>query len=481
MPINYKNPNFIPIEATGGNITEPVIDGKRYKIHAFTDVGSDTFEVTNAGSDGVVEYLIVAGGGGGGAWTTGSGSNNPAGGGGGAGGLLNGFLGVSPQSYPVIVGGGGTGKTNTLESAQGGSSSAFGVTAVGGGRGGSRSSTNGGAGGSGGGGANGSNGGAGTSGQGFAGQNSVSSRGGGGGGFAATGVFTTGRAGTGGDGLFVDWADVAGLGDNGYFAGGGGGSGRTGSFLPGFGGLGGGGNAVQGVGSGDNGEDGQANTGGGGGAAEGSANLGFGGNGGSGIVIIRYPLEKQITQIYKGENEIKRIWLGDNKLVFGAGREYELIADVNVTTATTQIDFDNLNITKDDELRLVFTFVGDSTTTANYLLRANDITSNYHIQELNGIDTSILAVRASNNRFAFARSNRNSSGFADIKVSNNNRFVAQSQFVYRLGSDSNNIQNRNKNLVNTSTVTSITKLSVVSDRTNGIAVGSRLQLYKVVR
>jgi hypothetical protein len=39
----------------------------------------------------------------------------------------------------------------------------------------------------------------------------------------------------------------------------------------------------------------------------------------------------------------------------------------------------------------------------------------------------------------------------------------------------------NINVVNTSTVTSITKLSVLSSRTNGIAVGSRLTLYKVVK
>ena len=189
-----------------------------------------------------------------------------------------------------------------------------------------------------------------------------------------------------------------------------------------------------------------------------------------------------ISKIFRGNTEIVKAFRGVN-LIFTSFQlpQYELIADINVTTATTQIDFDNLNITKADELRLVYTLVGDTTIGVSYLLRANDITSNYNIQELSGLGSSFSAVRSSTNRFAIARSNRRTSGFADIKVSNNNRFVAQSQYINRLGSESDDIQNRNVNLVNTSTVSSITKLSIVSDRTNGIAVGSRLQLYKAVK
>jgi len=84
---------------------------EQYKVHSFTTVGTDTFQVT-AGS-GDVEYLVVAGGGGGG---------SRHGGGGGAGGFLTatGF-GVTAQSYTINVGAGGTGaNSRTVNGANGG-------------------------------------------------------------------------------------------------------------------------------------------------------------------------------------------------------------------------------------------------------------------------------------------------------------------------------------------------------------------------
>ena len=161
---------------------------------------------------------------------------------------------------------------------------------------------------------------------------------------------------------------------------------------------------------------------------------------------------------------------------------YELLfdSDVSVTLPETEIDITGLSIGKDDGLRLVYTFVGDSSSTfALYDLQVNNLTSNYHTQELTGSGTSITASRVTDSRFATARSNIKTSGFADIKISNNDRFVAQSQFSRGLGALSENIENRNNNIVNTGTVTSITSLKVVSNRTDGIATGSRIQLYKV--
>jgi hypothetical protein len=161
---------------------------------------------------------------------------------------------------------------------------------------------------------------------------------------------------------------------------------------------------------------------------------------------------------------------------------FELLYDSNVsaTLPLTQIDITGLSIGKNDELRMVYTLIGDSSSeTSFYDLQVNDITSNYHTQLLYGYDVTLSGVRYTNSRFALSRSNRKAAGFADIKVSNNDRFVAQSQLVYYIGSDSSGIEQPNYNVVNTGTVTSITKLSVVSSTTNGIAAGSRIRLYKV--
>jgi hypothetical protein len=160
---------------------------------------------------------------------------------------------------------------------------------------------------------------------------------------------------------------------------------------------------------------------------------------------------------------------------------YELLYDSNVsaTLPLTQIDITGLSIGKNDELRMVYTFVGESTNSTAYDLRVNDITSNYTMQLLQGAGTSIAAGRSTSANIVNARSNRRVAGFADIKLSENSRFVVQSQFVEYIGSESSNVRNNNRNIVNTDTVTSITKLSVVASATNGIASGSRIRLYKV--
>jgi hypothetical protein len=163
--------------------------------------------------------------------------------------------------------------------------------------------------------------------------------------------------------------------------------------------------------------------------------------------------------------------------------EFELLYDSTgtVTLPQTQIDITGLSIGKNDELRMVYTLVGDTTTAgAIYEIRTNDITSNYHYQFLGGDGTSISAERFSNSRFATARSDLKTAGLADIKVSENSRFVFQSQTINRgIGAGSTSISNQNYNIVNTGTVTSITKLTIFCDRTNGIAAGSRIRLYKV--
>jgi hypothetical protein len=140
---------FEPIQATGGTITDIEIAGIDYRVHSFTSAGTSTFEVTSlGGSDGEVEYLIVAGGGPGGA-----GNQNEGGGGGGAGGLIQDSRIIDIQNYQIIIGNGGPGITNTgANSTNGQNSSAFGVIALGGGAGGSCSASSGNSGGSGGGG-----------------------------------------------------------------------------------------------------------------------------------------------------------------------------------------------------------------------------------------------------------------------------------------------------------------------------------------
>ena len=279
------------IVATGGNITR---DGD-YLVHTFT--GSDNFNVQSLSSTPAyndLEYLIVAGGGGGG----GSLGNTGGGGGAGAGGFLTGFSTAITNTYPIIIGSGGSAVLGWNNGNNGSNSSFNSLTSIGGG-GGKRAgnSGNGLSGGSGGGvsynGAGGAIGGAGTAGQGNKGGDSpnqfnVPGTGGGGAGVAGGNVTGTSGAppGVGGNGLA---SSITGVST--YYAGGsGGGAWNTTVQAGAIGGLGGGGNG----GSGGTGTltpptAGTANTGGGGGGGGGNTSTATSGaNGGSGIVIVRY-------------------------------------------------------------------------------------------------------------------------------------------------------------------------------------------------
>ena len=240
----------------------------------------DGFNTSTPSQTITASYVLVAGGGGGGA-------ND--GGGGGAGGYLSGSTTLtSGTTYSFVIGGGGAGSTSTSSPNSGGSnganSTAFGLTATGGGGGGGQGGVTGKTGGSGGGGGNASSAGSGTSGQGNSGGSGTNSSpfpGGGGGGSNGAGGNGTSNGGTGGTGKTESLT-----GTSLALAGGGGGAtfnatpGGTASSGGGAGGAGGGGST------------GTANTGGGGGGSGGGAT---GAAGGSGIIIISIP-----TAYYSG-------------------------------------------------------------------------------------------------------------------------------------------------------------------------------------
>jgi hypothetical protein len=285
-------------EATGGDILEYDLDGKRYRSHTFTSNGN--FVVTQIGNEdrNQVDYLIIAGGAGGGNSGGGSGNSHTSGGGGAGGyrttfgtqgglGTLDPKVEVTTTTYAVTIGAGGASVIDANFGFNGrfgfdgtASSVAFPttITAVGGGGGGGRAGNNGRLGGSGGGAGGSSTGanspGSGTADQGFGGGTATigSTAGGGGGGGAGGAGFNSSGAnagGSGGNGLSS--VIRTGLAENRAGGGGGGRSSGATDFGGGFSGS-------------PNGVD---NTGGGGFATNG----GNSGSGGSGIVIIRYEIE----------------------------------------------------------------------------------------------------------------------------------------------------------------------------------------------
>lgn len=278
------------LSITGGNTADGLAPGNGYKYHTFTTSG--TLSVTGTTN---IEVLVVAGGGGGGYFQSG---------GGGAGGLAyNPAVPVTTGSYPIVIGSGGPGANGG--SATGNDTTAFSITAKGGGRGGSRSPGNqaGSPGGSGGGAASQEPSSsdtyaatqpsqpqpAGTTNRGFRGGSGSGNSGpvyGGGGGGGAGAVGGNGNSSTNGPGgagfQYPQFTGpLIGLAPlnpySGFFAGGGGAAGNDVPY--GSGGSGGGG-----AGNSPSGTAGVNFLGGGGGGGQG----GSGGSGGTGIVVIRY-------------------------------------------------------------------------------------------------------------------------------------------------------------------------------------------------
>jgi hypothetical protein len=412
--------------ATGGDtIGTYISNGKAYRYHQFYSSG--TFTVTKAGEGdlGLIEYLIIGGAGG---------DGGSRGGGGGGGGYRSSVVGelsgantaalprvqVTATSYPIVVGLGGSTNQN------GQSSSAFGITALGGGGGGAYTQQ-GGQGGTGGGSGSPSGNGCiggigGTSGQGF----------GGGRGCTSTSNFIY----TGGGG------------------GGAGGSGGNANTNPASGGYGGTGLPSSITGFQVYRAAGQSK------GSLGTPPLGVNGEGSApsnpGTVIIRYEIDPAEV----------------------IAETYELLYDsetAGVSFPTTQIDITGLNITKDDELRLVWTTVGNITAIQLYV---NDINTDasYTVERLEGESSSLSAARFNVPRIG---EGIRSFGVTDIKVSNNSRLVWQSSATRNIGSSVSSIMYQQFNGVLTSqTLSSITKLSLKA-AANQFATGSRIRLYKV--
>ncbi len=241
-----------------------------------------------------VDILVVAGGGGGGSSAP---NENPSAGGGAGGLIYKAATNLSPGTYNVVVGAGGTGGLTNYCYGTNGGDSTFGtlLTAIGGGGGAygkNGTPLQGASGGSGGGnarqysaaGGTGQQSSSASGGFGNNGGKSVGSTcaGGGGGSGLVGGDSTASSAGDGGDGK--DYSSVFGtaVGASGWFAGGGGGGARD-SSTDGVGKAGGGSGGLAGTG-----RNAVANTGSGGGGIRLSAVTGAGGNGGSGIVIVRF-------------------------------------------------------------------------------------------------------------------------------------------------------------------------------------------------
>ena len=176
-----------------------------------------------------------------------------------------------------------------------------------------------------------------------------------------------------------------------------------------------------------------------------------------------------VPRVYKGQS-----------LIFGEPPfgSYELLADVEVQSNTTQIDFDNLNITKDDELVLRSTVVSNASGFGAAYLFVNDNTTeaNYYTQTLQNLGYD---PRSNRPLYLSFDDNKKNVAKTKIKVSNEGRFIFQVEQTQRTSSSDNYIEKEYAQ--STFTITSINKLTIITRSANEIGQGSRFTLYKVTK
>jgi hypothetical protein len=363
----YTLPIASKVKASGGHITSYTSNNLNYTVHTF--MSTEQLEIHE---NITCDFLLVGGGGGG---------ASRHGGGGGAGGVVIATAqSLTPNSYSVTVGSGGSGTVaaNFGQASNGTDSTFYSKIAKGGGGGGGETAPFGGSPGGSGGGARGNTNTIGGS----SNQDNYSSNsyvtgygneggtnfgltsnhhgGQGGGGAGAAGQNSTGDHGTtGGIGIQNDFQTNSNI----YYGGGGGGSGTyTHAYSGGAGGGGIGGGGFQSATTGNNGVNGLGGGGGGGGHNGGNKN---GGTGGDGVFIIRYV----------DNNSIGGIKLGNGFSTDASGIiNISGVSVSNTATDTTLGGFkidasSNLIITNDTldvKLPLIYTDVrGRPTSTSN--------------------------------------------------------------------------------------------------------------------
>ena len=159
---------------------------------------------------------------------------------------------------------------------------------------------------------------------------------------------------------------------------------------------------------------------------------------------------------------------------------WEQIVDYTVPSNTTSVDFTGLNITKDDFIKISFTFTGASSLfDIGYIYANQDYTNtNYYRQVLRANASTVAADRENQPRFISKQdgSNITSQSFAYLKLSENGKMNV---FSNNNINTSSLVENWFEYVTSTSTFNSITELRIASFRSNGIATNSRIQIYKL--
>ena len=158
---------------------------------------------------------------------------------------------------------------------------------------------------------------------------------------------------------------------------------------------------------------------------------------------------------------------------------WELVADTTVASATTTVNFTGLSISKDDEYMLMIDSVKAQVGSAFMCVNNNTTLTQYYTQWLAAGNSSVTSGRANDCFYSYVpNTTYKALIILKLKVSNSGYYCFQtSQLVNYNGIPTELALGAGSS---TFTIGSITSLNIFTAASNGIAAGSRFQLYKLV-
>ena len=158
----------------------------------------------------------------------------------------------------------------------------------------------------------------------------------------------------------------------------------------------------------------------------------------------------------------------------------EKVADIVVSSNTTQVDITGLDIQKGSEYLLVSDMVNGSTSSNLIQLFVNNNTTrtNYYTQIILGNGSSAVAGRSNYPEFAGYGSGERMLTYSHIKLSNIGAYTAQNYSIRNYGTNTLSLWN---NFLSSTfeNLTSINQINIVSLSSNMLGTGTRFQLYKL--
>jgi hypothetical protein len=155
------------------------------------------------------------------------------------------------------------------------------------------------------------------------------------------------------------------------------------------------------------------------------------------------------------------------------------VVDITTVANATQVDLSGFTINKNSEYLLV-SYWDSQSGGGDLYLTPNDLTTNtnYYSQYIYGTSSSATAGRVNLPRVGSGGTNGTSNTYMYIKLSEIGAFTTQSYELYNTGTTSPQILNWFMSSTYEN-LTSITKLNIRSEGSNGLLAGSRFTLYEL--